>query len=66
MTTYLFGMYVVDAWLMYTVATIDTLHPELEFYQQEFYCALAEEIIKRFRPTRSWEGGANRALKKHT
>ena len=27
-TTSLFGMYVVDAWLMYTGATADTLHPE--------------------------------------
>ena len=27
-TTSLFGMFVVDEWLMYTGATIDTLHPE--------------------------------------
>ena len=61
-TTSLFGMYVVDAWLMYTSATIDTLHPELELDKQELYCALTEELIDRVRPTRSREG-MNRAQK---
>ena len=44
-TTSLFWMYVVDAWLMYTGATIKTLHSEPELDQQEFYCALSEELI---------------------
>ena len=61
-TTSLPGMYVVDAWLMYTGATTDTLHLEPELDQQEFYCALAEELIERVRPTRS-RGGMNRAQK---
>ena len=60
--TSLFGMYVVDAWLMYTGDTIDTLHPEPELDQQEFYCALAEDLIERVRPTRS-RGGVNHAQK---
>ena len=62
MTTSLFGMYVVDAWSMYTGATTDTMHPELELDQKEFYCALEEELMERFRPTRS-RGGVNRAQK---
>ena len=62
MTTSLFGMYVVDAWLMYTGTTTDTLHPEPELDQQELYCALTEELIERVRPTRS-RGGANFAKK---
>ena len=41
-TTSLFGMYVVDTWLMYTGATTDTLQPELELDQQEFYCAFGK------------------------
>ena len=60
MTTSLFGMYVVDAWLIYTGATADTLHHELELYQQELYCELAEEPIERVRPTQS-RRGVNRA-----
>ena len=61
-TTSLFGMYVVDVWLMYTGATVDTLHHEPELDQQDFYCALAEELIERFRPTQS-RGGVNCAQK---
>ena len=41
-TIYLFGMNVVDKWLMYTGATIDTLQPEPELDQKEFYCTLVE------------------------
>ena len=63
-TTSLFGMFVVDAWSMYNGATIDTLHPEPELGQQEFYFALKGELIERVRPTRS-RGGVNRAPKKH-
>ena len=44
-TTSLFGMHVVDAWLMYTGDMVDTLQPEPEFYQQQFFCELAEELI---------------------
>ena len=58
-------MYVVDAWLIYTGATIDALHPKPELDQQQFYCALAEELIERVRPTRS-RGGVNRAQRTHT
>ena len=65
MTTSLFGMFVVDAWSMYNGATINTLHPEPELGQQEFYFALEGELIERFRPTRS-RGGVNRGPKKHT
>ena len=63
-TTYLFGMYVVDEWLIYTSATTYTLHPETELDKQEFYCVLVEELIEIFRPTRS-RGGVNRAKKKY-
>ena len=62
MKTYLFGMYVVDSWLMYTNATTDKLHPEPELDQQEFYCVLSQKLIKRVRPTQSC-GGVNRAQK---
>ena len=58
MTTSLFLIYVVDAWLMYTGDTTDTLHPEPELDQQQFYLALEEELIYRFRPTLS-RGGVN-------
>ena len=34
-TTSIFGMYVVDAWLMYSGATIDILYPEPELDQHE-------------------------------
>ena len=40
-------MYVVDAWLMYKGATTDSLQPEPELSQQEFYTALAEDLIER-------------------
>ena len=46
-TTSLFGMYVVDSWLMYKGATTDSLQPDPLLNQQEFYCALAEELIVR-------------------
>ena len=62
-TTFLFGIYVVDTWLIYTGATTDTLHPEPELKQQEFYCAFSEELIERVRSTIS-RGGVNRAHKK--
>ena len=41
----IFGMYCVDAWLMYRGCTTDTLHKEPDLDQQELYCVLAEEII---------------------
>ena len=46
-TTSLFGIYVVDTWLMYKGATTDSVHPDPELNQQDFYCALAEELIER-------------------
>ena len=46
MTTSLFGMYVVDAWLMCTGAATDKLQPETELYQQEFHFAMTEELIE--------------------
>ena len=60
--TYLFGMYVVDVWLIYTGAKIDTLQDEPELVQQEFYCASTEEVLERVIPTRS-RGGVNCAQK---
>ena len=59
-TASLFGMYVVDVWLMYTGDTTDTLHPEPELDQQDFCIALSEELIERVRPTKS-RGGVNHA-----
>ena len=44
-TSSIFGMYGVDARLMYRGFTIDTLHKEPDLDQQEFYCVLVEEII---------------------
>ena len=44
-TSSIFGMYCVDAWLMYRRCNIDTLHKEPDMDQQEFYCVLAEDII---------------------
>ena len=44
-TSSIFGIYCVDAWLMYRGCTTDTLHKEPDLYQQEFYCVLAEELI---------------------
>ena len=45
LTSSIFGMYCVDAWLMYRGCTTDKLHKEPDLYQQEFYCVLAEELI---------------------
>ena len=45
-TSSIFGMYCVDAWLMYRGCTTDTLHTEPDLDQQEFYCVLAEELIE--------------------
>ena len=44
-TTSIFGMYCVDAWLMYRGCTTDSLHPTPRLNQQEFYSSLAEELI---------------------
>ena len=44
-TSSIFGLYCVDAWLMYRGCTTDTLHKEPDLDQQEFYCVLAEELI---------------------
>ena len=46
-TISVFGMYVVDAWLMYKGATTDSLQLDPELNQQEFYTALAEDLIER-------------------
>ena len=62
MTTSLFGMYVVNAWLMHTGATTDKLQPGPEFYQKEFYCELKDVLILRVIPTQS-RGGVNCAQK---
>ena len=43
--TSIFGMYCVDAWLMYRGCTTDSLHPTPKLNQQEFYSTLAEELI---------------------
>ena len=45
-TSSIFGMYCVDAWLMYRGCTKDTLHKEPGLNQQEFYCVLTEELIE--------------------
>ena len=39
-TTSLFRLYLVNAWLMYNGDTTYKLHPEPELHQKEFYCAL--------------------------
>ena len=44
-TTFIFGMYLVDVWLMYSGCTTDTIHAEPDLNQKEFYCVLAEELI---------------------
>ena len=44
-TISLFGMYVVDAWLMYKGCTTDSVNATPKLTQQEFYCHLAEELI---------------------
>ena len=44
-TSSIFGVYCVDAWLMYHRCTADTLHKEPDLNQQELYCVLAEEPI---------------------
>ena len=45
LTSSIFGMYCVDAWLMYRRCTKDTLHTEPDLDQQEFYCVLEEGLI---------------------
>ena len=45
-TSSIFGMYRVDAWLMYHGCTIYTIHKEPDLDQQEFYCVLSEELIE--------------------
>ena len=45
LTSSIFGMYCVDAWLVYSGCTTDTLHKEPNLDQQEFYSVLAEELI---------------------
>ncbi len=44
-TTSLFGMYVVDAWLMYKGCTTASANASPKLNQKEFYCQLAEELI---------------------
>ena len=41
----IFGVYCVDAWLIYCGCTTYTLHKEPDLNQQEFYCVLSEELI---------------------
>ena len=38
-------MYYLDTWLMYCGCTTDALYPNTRLDQQEFYVALAEELI---------------------
>ena len=45
MTTSLFGMYVVDTWLMYKGCTTASVDATPKLTQKEFYCQLAEELI---------------------
>ena len=56
LTSSIFGMYCVDAWLIYRGCTKYTLHKEPDLNQQEFYCVLEEELvdnnIRRRRGTR--------------
>ena len=44
-TSSIFAMYVVDAWLMYKGCTTAKQGDEPKLTQQEFYCQLAEELI---------------------
>ena len=44
-TTSLFGMYCVDAWLMYKRCTSTSWKDTPKLSQQEFYCQLAEQLI---------------------
>ena len=44
-TTSLFGMYVVDAWLMYKGCTTASAGATPKLTQKEFDCQLAEELI---------------------
>ena len=44
-TTSLFGMYVVDAWLMYKGCTTANADATPKLSQNKFYCQLAEELI---------------------
>ena len=46
LTSSIFGMYCMDAWLMYRGFNTDTLHKEPDLDQQELYCVLAEELIE--------------------
>ena len=45
LTSSIFGMYCVDAWLMSYGCTTDTLQKKPDMDQQEFYCVLEEELI---------------------
>ena len=64
-TTSLFGMYVVDAWLMYKGATTDSLQPDPELNQQEFYTALAEDLIERGHMRRTRQSGRQGIVNPH-
>ena len=44
-TTSLFGMYLVDAWLMYKGCTTASVDATQKLSQKKFYCQLAEERI---------------------
>ena len=56
-TSSIFGMYCVDAWLIYRGCTTDTLHKEPDLNQQEFYCELEEELLENnIRRRREQEG----------
>ena len=64
-TTSLFGMYVVDAWLMYKGATTDSLQLDPELTQQEFYTALAEDLIERGNMRRTRQGNRQGSVNPH-
>ena len=41
----IFGVYCVDSWLIHNECTTEYLHPDPQLNQQEFYSALAENLI---------------------
>ena len=45
MATSIFGVYCVDAWLVYRRCSTYSLHPTPRLNQQEFYSTLVEELI---------------------
>ena len=44
-TTFIFGMCYVDAWLIHRGYIINTLYEDPDLALQEFYCVLVEKLI---------------------